>query len=146
MSHPTAPYGPVTERMNIVGRPVLVEAAKRGCHEIVRALMKKGADPNKRDELGSTALHVAVVAGHVETVKVLAAGGADVNAAMAGHWAITPLMLAAAKDAEIVKILLEKGADVNARTEEGGDTALFFARMRNREDIVRLLTDAGAKE
>jgi hypothetical protein len=131
---------------NIVGRPVLVEAAKCGYHEIIRGLLQKGANPNVRDELGYTALHTAIVAGHIETVKALVAGGADVNAAIAGHWAITPLMLAAATDAEIVKILLEKGADVNARTEERGDTALFFARMRNREDIVRLLKDAGAKD
>jgi ankyrin repeat protein len=131
---------------NIVGRPVLVEAAKRGNHEIIQVLLKKGADPNKRDELGSTALHVAAVAGHVEAVKALVAGGADINVVMEGQSAITPLMLAAAKHADIVKILLEKGADVNARTYEGGHTAMFFARMYKREDIVALLKAAGTKD
>lgn len=131
---------------NIAGRPVLVEAARRGYHEIARTLLREGANPNLRDELGRTALCAAVLTGDIETVKLLVAGGADVNVAIAGSSAITPLMLAASKDAQIVRLLLEKGADVNARTEEGGDTALFFAKMRNREDIIRLLKDAGAKD
>jgi hypothetical protein len=131
---------------NIVGRPVLVEAARRGSHEIVRALLKKGADPNARGEDGSTALLKAVGAGSVETVKALAAGGADVNAAVARGLGkgITPLMLAV-EQAEIVKALLEKGADVNARSE-AGLTALSLARQGKRQDIVRLLKEAGAKD
>jgi acyl carrier protein len=65
---------------NTVGRPLLVEAAKRGYDEIVRALLTKGADSNARSEDGSTALLYAVEAGRVETVKTLVGGGADVNA------------------------------------------------------------------
>jgi hypothetical protein len=133
---------------NAIGRPVLVEAANRGYHEIVRALLNKGADPNMRGENGSTALLSAVEAGSIETVKALAAGGADVNAAVERGLAkgTTPLMLAAASEhAEVIKTLLEKGADVNAKTE-AGLTALVFAREAKREDIVRLLEDADAKD
>jgi hypothetical protein len=132
---------------NIVGRPVLVEAAKRGYPEIVRALLKNGADPNARGEDGSTALLRAVGAGHVETVKALVAGGADVNAAVERglEKGMTPLMLAAVEHAEIVQVLLEKGADVNAKTEVGL-TALSLARLCKRQNIVRLLKEAGAKD
>jgi hypothetical protein len=132
---------------NIVGRPVLVEAAARSCHEIVGVLLKKGADPNERSEDGSTALLKAVMAGDVETVKALAAGGADVNATVEKGLmnGMTPLMMAALEHAEIVQVLLAKGADVNAKTKTGL-TALSLARQSKRPDIVRLLKAAGAKD
>jgi hypothetical protein len=133
---------------NIVDRPVLVDAAKCGHHEMVRALLKRGAQPNARSEAGSTALLGAVAAGHVDTVKALLAGGADVNAGIESGLGkgTTPLMLAAMGNAEIVKVLLEKGAEVNAKTVVGGLTALYFARQSKRQDIIRLLKDAGAKD
>ena len=87
------------------------------------------------------------MAGHVETVKALLAEGADVNATVERGLTkgMTPLMVAAMENAEIVKILLENGADVNARAD-GVGTALYFARAGNRQEIVRLLKEAGAKE
>jgi hypothetical protein len=131
--------------VNVIGTPVLVEAAKRGQPEICKALLKHGADPNLRGKNDSTALLKAVEAGHIETVNALVTGGADVNAAYKRglEKGITPLMLA--EHTEIVKSLLEKGADVNAKTEDG-TTALTFARDFNRDDIVRLLKEAGAKD
>lgn len=132
---------------NIVGSPVLVEAAKRGHHEMVRALLEKGAKPNARSDEDSTALLSAVGAGHAETVKALLAGGADVNLAHERGLlkGITPLMVAASENAKIVKILLEKGADVNAKAGPGV-TALSLAQQNKQQEIVRLLKEAGAKE
>lgn len=134
---------------NIVGRPLLVEAAKHGYHGIVRALLGKGAYPNARCEYGSTALLEAATEGHIETVKALLTGGADVNAPVerGGMKGTTPMMLAAFYGkADVVKALLEKGADVNAKTEMEGLTALYFARESKHQDIVRLLKETGAKE
>ena len=48
------------------------------------ALLRRGADANARDGKGATALHISVVTGHLEAVKLLinAAYGVtlDVNA------------------------------------------------------------------
>jgi hypothetical protein len=134
--------------MNIE-RPVLVEAAKLGYHDIVRTLLDKGARPNARSEDGSTALLGAAAAGHVETVKALLAGGADVNAPRERGLdkGTTPLIAAAFEGkAEVVKVLLEKGADVNANSEVAGLTALYFAREGKHQEVVRLLKEAGAKD
>lgn len=134
---------------NIVGRPILVEAARLGYHDIVRALLDKRARPNARSEDGSTPLLSAVAAGHVETVRALLAGGADVNAAVERGLSkgTTPLILAAsAGDTKVVKALLEKGADVNAKSALGGRTALNVARQGKHQEVIRLLKDAGAKD
>ena len=59
----------------------LHEAARKGNVEIVKMLLKEGADVNARDKYGRTALYVAAWRGHVEIVKMLLKEGADVNAA-----------------------------------------------------------------
>ena len=61
-----------------------------------------------------TPLHQAAKNGHDETVKALAACGADVNAR--DNWLLTPLHHAVDEGrTETVKALAACGADVNAR-------------------------------
>jgi Ankyrin repeats (3 copies)/Ankyrin repeat len=135
---------------NIVGRPLLIEAAKRGYHDIVRALLDKGAHPNARSEDDLTALLAAAEAGHVETVRALLASKADIDLPRERGLirGTTPLIAAAsAGKAEVVKVLLEKGANVNAKMEVSGNlTALYLAREGKYPEVVRLLKEAGAKE
>ena len=72
--------------------------------------------------------------------------GAGVNKANDQGW--TPLISAShSGHAEIVQLLLKKGADVKATaTVKGADmTALEAAKIRNKEEIVKMLKDAGAK-
>ena len=62
----------------------LIRAAERGNHRIVRRLLAAGIDRDHVNRLGWTALHEAIVLGeggrdHVETVRALVEGGADVN-------------------------------------------------------------------
>ena len=47
---------------------------------IVRALIKHGADVNAKGECGYTPLHMACQWGHVELAKILIEHGADQNA------------------------------------------------------------------
>ena len=46
-------------------------AAYRGDHDIVRILLAAGADVNRRDQMGVTALHWAASVGSLDTVIVL---------------------------------------------------------------------------
>ena len=56
----------------------------------------------------------------------------------------TPLMSAAAKGyVPIVEHLLKSGADINATTCDGL-TALAIAQTKKRQDVVKILEDAGA--
>ncbi len=75
-----------------------------------------------------TALDWAVVAHQTEAVRVLIAGGADVNAV--DHFGYTPLMYAATidyGDSSTVTELLKAGADPNLKDKKG-ETALAHAR------------------
>ena len=71
----------------------LINAARDGNTETVKALLAKGADVNAKDSLGYSALFCAAKGSHVDTLQALADEGADVNAKdMLGN---TPLMWAA---------------------------------------------------
>jgi len=59
----------------------LLEAIHQGDVHSVKAALKAGADPNTRDDLGSTALMHAGAYCPVQCMQVLIAAGADVNAA-----------------------------------------------------------------
>ncbi|MCY4601729.1 MAG: ankyrin repeat domain-containing protein, partial [Acidobacteria bacterium] len=69
----------------------LVEAARAGDVEAVRALLDGGADANAPAVDGATALHWAVHRDDAETVDLLLAAGADSMAA--NRYGGTPLRL-----------------------------------------------------
>src|SRR6476660_3853807 len=89
-------------------------------------------------------LHMAVRAGDLAEVRQALAAGADVNVrdTLGG----TPLLDAAwSGNLEITNLLLANGADVNARHTEAGSTALEYAVLTSRPEIVRALLAARAR-
>ncbi len=98
-------------------------------------------------EKGFTALFMAVIAGHTETVKSLLEQGAEVN--RQDNDQKTPLMWAAQYGRkEEVKLLIEKGADVHAK-DKRGNTAMAWSKtfrknMKVRNSIRQMLEKAGA--
>jgi len=64
----------------------LMLAAKRGDGQVVKSLLKKGADANATSEDGWTALMAASEGGHLAIVKRLLKYGADVNATDEYGW------------------------------------------------------------
>ena len=89
----------------------LIEAAKNGQTEKVKALLDAGANANAKDEDGRTALMwAASKRGRTDAVQVLLDAGADVNAK--DNVGKTALFSAAGSGwTETVKILLDAGAD-----------------------------------
>jgi hypothetical protein len=71
----------------------LVEAAKAGDRDAVRALLKQRARADAAEPDGTTALHWSVRADDLETTRLLIRAGASVR--VANRFGVTPLSLAA---------------------------------------------------
>ena len=97
----------------------LMIAAANNRLDVARLLLDRGADVNRHNHSGRTALYEAVSKERSEMVRLLVHRGADVNAVYSG---LTPLGLA------------ENGFDV-AQSETG---------RGHLQEIVRTLEDAGA--
>ena len=122
-----------------------------GRTDIVRWLLKNGADPNAQTSGGSgwTPLHIAVHSMQVEPILALLEQNADVNSqCFEGN---TPLYEAISLFAsfpegmvvDIVRQLLEHGADPNIG-DYRHSTALHQASFRGWVEVARLLLQYGA--
>ncbi|WP_397473238.1 ankyrin repeat domain-containing protein [Pusillimonas sp.] len=99
-------------------------------------LIAKGAEVNR---LGWAPLHYAASKGHLETVKLLLANKAMVNAPSPDG--TSPLMMAAYSGSEeVVRALLNAGADATARNLRGEDAA-DWARRKNHNQLAAQLDD-----
>ena len=75
----------------------------------IRTLLEAGADPNRADNDGETALYGATWGGHAEAIRVLLQAGANPN--RANNNGNTPLAAARASNNEAVALaLVEAGA------------------------------------
>lgn len=103
-----------------LGTPVrirLIEAAKKGDLDAVRALVESGMSTEVKDDNGMGPLHWAAKNGHPEVAETLIDAGADVNAKTVNAASVTPLHLACTSPAfgttQVVDVLIRKGADVD---------------------------------
>lgn len=117
---------PIVETKNWRGLACLHLAALNRQHQMMKLLLKKGADLNIQEGTsGKTALHLAVELHDVTSVKLLLNRGANVDAAMFNG--CTPLHLAVGRqDATIANLLFQSGADIMLRNMED-ETALDLA-------------------
>jgi ankyrin repeat protein len=140
---------------------------------LIKALLKKGANPNARTDTvpvhglmqfdaswvnfdGQTPFVRAALSGDIDVMRLLLESGADPN--IATTQGTTALMAAAginwipgqtyshseAEYVEAVKLCLERGADVNAPNSLGL-TAMHGAANRGWESVIQILADHGAR-
>jgi uncharacterized protein len=123
------------------------EASATGQTERVRALIKQdGSMANAFSSDGFMPLGLAVFFGHMQTVEVLLAAGAEVNTASRETMKVTPLhSAAAARQVAIARLLIAHGADVNAGQAESGFTPLHEAAANGDIELATLLLEHGAK-
>ena len=136
-------------------------AAQSADVQRVAHLLAQGADPNGRSPEGTTPLMVAAYFGHESVITALINAGADVNAQdESGRTAL--LQAVGMRQIPVVSLLLKAGADPNIRAH-GGESPLSVSRWRVREfrigsrfilwrtkvrdndELVRLLVEAGAE-
>ena len=145
------------------GSNALSDAALRGDALTARKLLDGGADPNARDELGSTPLMNAVSmtarrdtgGDFLATAKLLLERGADPNLTNpAGRTALLDATVGYASESGIVlvpeplvELLLRAGADVDAQASDG-TTALHqvAGQFASQPRLIRMLLDHGARQ
>lgn len=90
------------------------DAIKCGDIGAVHDLLGRGADVDRRDRHGQTALMLAAHAGHRELVETLIAHRANLN--ITAKFGLSALMLAlVAGHVEVARILAKAGADLSLR-------------------------------
>jgi len=122
--------------------PRLVDAARRGDRETVRALVQARTEVNAADADGTTALHWVSYRDDLDSVNLLIAAGANVNAA--NDLGATPLWIACENaGAPLVGALLRAGANPNLALL-AGETPLMVASRSGKAAIVEQLVVKGA--
>jgi ankyrin repeat protein len=130
-----------------------VEAISSGDTKSLKRLLSQNSNlANARVDDKRTLLHVATDwPGHfpnnMETIAVLVASGADVNAAFAGRHSETPLHWAASSnDVGVIDVLLDHGANIAARGSViGGGTPMSDAVAFGQWQAARRLVERGAR-
>jgi ankyrin len=105
------------------GATPFVRAAQSGDLDLLKLLVKHGADPMLKTDFGDTALTAAAGIGWVEGVTY-------------EH--------SVKENVETVKYLLELGLDPNAANSDGR-TPLMGAALKGRSEVVQILVDHGAR-
>lgn len=119
-------------------------AADCGHENIVRELLKTGADGTSSDTKGFTPFLQACQNGHLEVAKVLATGlcQLDIEHITINRW--SGLMVACKNGhVKIVTLLINLGCEVNYAKEDG-TTALHVACYKGHAEVVEKLLMANA--
>lgn len=122
-----------------------------GAEEVVRELLRLGADVNSRNHYFETALHEAAARGALEIADVLIRNKADLNPRSLNQPAVeglrsdyTPLHFAVVfGHLDVTKLLIKRKAHLNARDEEGW-TPLHWGVSLGSMESIKLLLGAGA--
>jgi ankyrin repeat protein len=120
----------------------LVLSARAGQEELVRELIKRGADIDRVGEDGFTALGGAAFAGHRSVVRLLVLAGADVERLGAsGQTALHLAGLAGQLDVVDELLRLKVPLELLNRLHE---TALDVAAAAGQQEVMSRLIEAGA--
>ncbi|XP_059511355.1 inversin isoform X2 [Stegostoma tigrinum] len=134
LNHPSVKDDPDLE-----GRTAFMWAAGKGSDDVLRTMLrvKSDIDINMADKYGGTALHAAVLSGHVRTVKLLLKYGAQVDAMdVMKH---TPLFRACEMGhKEVIHTLIEGGARVDL-LDQDGHSPLHWAALGGNADVCQIL-------
>ena len=139
-------YGADPHQTNVNGQIPLWQAVRDNNAVLAGLLLYRSSDPRADASWttpdGLTLLNVAVTQENTALTRVLAEGGADVNAT--DYLENTALHLAAERgQSEIVEVLLANGALID-QPNILGTTPIMAAAQRGHSDIATVLSQAGA--
>ena len=126
------------------GSPNLHEAVYAGDVEIVRELIRSGADVRLANDFGATPMALAATTGNVAMLQLLLEAGADANSPNAeGQTAL--MLVARTGNVDAAKLLLRHRADLHATESWGGQNALMWAAAQSQPAMLRFLLERGAR-
>ncbi|KAL4485041.1 hypothetical protein ABPG72_014561 [Tetrahymena utriculariae] len=133
----------INEKDVKLGWAPLYKAVLYGDIQIVEFLLQNGADPNVKNKLEDTPLHLCIENNYFEIFSNLLQYKADPN--IKGPEGLSPLHIACfhQKEQFILK-LLAFGADIDIKTSIG-ITPLHIAAESNNPKIIRILLDRNPK-
>jgi ankyrin repeat protein len=120
----------------------LMAASRFGFFEIAEVLLNAGAQIEKEDFRGATALFIAAENRHANIVNLLLTFGANpkhksTDARTFLHAAVS------GGDANLVQVAMQYPFEINAQSDYG-DTPLLIASWKRRLDLVEMLLKVGA--
>lgn len=120
------------------------EDEKSEVPKIMEMLIDAGADVNVRDQSGFTPLiYAACRPGNNPLIEILLRSGAEINATVEVSGFTALAFAVTMKHTETVRLLIKAGADLEL-PDNSGNTPLMRAKSNGAEEIVKLLTEAGA--
>jgi uncharacterized protein len=129
---------------SVDGTTALHWAAYYGNTELVQRLLRAEAEPNTRNDYGSSPMSEAATVANTEMLELLLEAGADVESPNPeGQTAL--MAVARTGNVDAAELLIEHGADVNAAEAWGGQTALMWAAARNQPGMIEVLIEHGAE-
>jgi ankyrin repeat protein len=119
----------------------IVGAAREGRLKIIKLLIEHGADKERGDLAGCTALHMAAWKGHLEIVRYLVREGMKID--VKDKDGDTPLMFAVSEvNMRVAKWLIDNGANPEISTNNGR-RSIHWAAYRGQTSMVRFLFELG---
>lgn len=135
--------------LNITGgrfqKTPLYEASSNGSLDIVKLLVRKGADFNKGASNDISPTEIAILNDHIDIVKYLIEHGVNVNETDSNGMSLLSLAIVTNSEnsVDLVNYLIEKGAKINRQSIDGW-TPLHEAVQAGNKEIVQILLDHDA--
>ena len=133
----TLPPGFSVDSRNARGRTPLMNAALNGNVQVVKSVIKRGADPSLMDNRGWNTLHCAAQGGDTDIISLIHTHLPNIESKTGDG--LTPLMVAAITGKfHAVKWFLAKGATVTYENNGGWNT-LHYAAQGGDTDVISLI-------
>lgn len=121
------------------------DAILAGDETNITRLLAAGGDVDAKDRYGQTALMLAAVHGHSDTVRILVTHGADTN--VTAKFGLSALMLAVVNGhADIARQLVDAGTDLSLKGSGApgfaGKTALELAEHAELTELAAYIAAA----
>ncbi len=133
--------GGAETQKEVFDRPFIYDSEdEKRVHNLIKSIVRKGADVNLKNMLGTTPFMHAVYRRPLRTVEFLVDHGANIFTV--NKYGDTPLHSASGRYAEgrhnVVQILLKRGADPLQKNNQG-ETSIDRSEKRGFEDTAELL-------